>query len=134
MKDRTGKVVKFAIASAKAFKSGFLVELEGLSSVNEAERYRGGDILVRKDALPRKEEDEYFWYELLGIDVFLDSGEYIGSISDIIATGSNDIYVVRSGEEEVLVPGTHEIIKDIDLERGKMMIHPIEGLLEMHEI
>ncbi|MBW2093695.1 MAG: 16S rRNA processing protein RimM [Deltaproteobacteria bacterium] len=134
LRDRTGKLTEFTIASARSMKSGYIVELEELSSLTDAERYRDADILVRKNALPRKEEDEYFWYELLGLDVFLESGEYLGPISDIIATGSNDIYVIKRGKSELLIPGTHEIIKNIDLERGKMMIHPIDGLLDLHEI
>ncbi len=130
----TGKPVEFAIRSARPFKSGYILELEELSSLTDAEKYRAADILVRKDALPLKEEDEYFWHELLGLEVFLENGEYLGPISDIIATGSNDIYVIKKGKSEVLIPATHEIIKNIDLELGKMMIHPIEGLLDLHEI
>lgn len=134
LRDRTGKMVEVTIASVRTFKAGYIVELEELSSLTDAEMYRDADILVRKSALPRKEEDEYFWDELLGLDVFLESGEYLGPISDIIATGSNDIYVIKREKDEVLIPATHEIIKNIDLGLGKMMIHPIEGLLDLHEI
>jgi len=134
LRDRTGKLAEVTIASAKPFKSGYIVELDGISSLTDAELYRDADILVRKDALPQKEESEYFWHELLGLDVFLESGEYLGPVTNIIATGSNDIYVIKSGKGEVLIPATFEIIKNIDLELGKMMIHPIEGLLDLHEI
>ena len=134
LREQTGKLREFIMLSANPGKSGPVVELEGISSRTEAEAYRDAEVLVRKDALPRKEADEYFWYELLDIDVFLESGEYLGPISDIIATGSNDIYVIERGQKEVLIPGTHEIIRDIDLETGKMMIHPVEGLLDLDEI
>jgi 16S rRNA processing protein RimM len=134
LREQTGKLSEFTIVSLRSGKAAFFVELAGLSSLTEAEAYRGADVLVSKDALPRKEEDEYFWYELLGLEVFLESGEYLGSISDIIATGSNDIYVIKRGESEVLIPGTHEIIREIDLETGKMTIHSVEGLLDLHEI
>ena len=134
LREQTGKLKEFTIVSARPVKSGFFVELEEFSSLADAEAYRDADVLVRKDALPRKEGDEYFWYELLGLDVFLESGEYLGPISDIIATGSNDIYVIKRRQSEVFIPGIHEIIRDIDLETGKMMIHPVEGLLDLHEI
>ena len=134
LREKTGKLREFIMLSANPGKSGPVVGLEGISSRIEAEAYRDAEVLVRKDALPRKEADEYFWYELLGIDVFLESGEYLGPISDIIATGSNDVYVIKRGQKEVLIPGTHEIIRNIDLETGKMMIHPVEGLLDLHEI
>ncbi|MEJ2023997.1 MAG: ribosome maturation factor RimM [Deltaproteobacteria bacterium] len=134
LRDRLGILKKFAVGSSRPFKSGFIVELDGLSSLTDAERYRDGDILVEKDALPRKQEDEYFWYELMGLEVFLESGEFLGPITDIIATGSNDVYVVKRGEHEFLIPGTHEIIKGSDLDLGKMVIHPVEGLLDLHAI
>jgi 16S rRNA processing protein RimM len=134
LREQSGKLTEFAMLSASAGKSGSVVELEGLSSRTEAEAYRNAEVLVRKDALPRKDTDEYFWYELLGIEVFLESGEHLGRISDIIVTGSNDVYVVKRGQEEVLIPGTHEIIRAIDLETGKMTIHPVEGLLDLHEV
>lgn len=134
LRDKEGKLREFIIVSSRPCKSGFIVELEGLSSLTEAEAYRDAEILVRKDALPRKEEDEYFWYELFGLDVFLESGEYLGPIRDIIATGSNDVYVIKRGNGEILIPGTHEIIKDIDVRQRKMMIRPMEGLLDLDEI
>ena len=134
LREQTGKLTKFTMLSASPGKSGSVVALAGLSSRTEAEAYRNAEVLVRKDALPRKDADEYFWYELLGIDVFLESGEHLGRISDIIATGSNDVYVVKRGQEEVLIPGTHEIIRAIDLETGKMTIHPVEGILDLHEV
>jgi 16S rRNA processing protein RimM len=134
LREQTGKLTEFTMLSASPGKSGPVVELEGISSRTGAEAYRDAEVLIRKDAVPRKDADEYFWYELLGIDVFLESGEYLGPISDIIATGSNDIYVIKRGQKEVLIPGTHEIIRDIDLETRKMTIHPVEGLLDLHEI
>lgn len=109
------------------------MELEGLTSIDQAEVYRGAEILIRKEALER-EDDEYFWFELLGIRVYLDRGEYLGTISQIIPTGSNDIYVVKKGAKEILVPATYEIVEQIDLENGRMIISEIEGLLDLNEV
>jgi len=134
LRQQDGKLRKFSLVSSRPSKSSFIVQLEDISSLTDAETYRNADILIRKDALPRKEDGEYFWYELMGLDVFLESGEYLGPISDIMATGSNDIYVIKRGDSEILIPGTHEVIKHIDLQQGKMLVHPIEGLLDLHEI
>ena len=97
------------------------MKLEGINSIEEAERFRGGEILIQRDAVTR-EEEEYFWYELIGLKVFLDTGEHIGVISRIIPTGSNEIYVVENEKREVFVPATYEIVKEIDLETGRMTI------------
>jgi 16S rRNA processing protein RimM len=123
----------FKVVSIKPQKGMFLLELEGMTTLERAEAQRGADILVEKGGL-RRDEDEYFWFELIGLEVRLDTGETIGTISRIIQTGANDIYVVKRGKREILVPATSEVVKAIDLESGKMIISPMEGLLDLNEI
>lgn len=120
---------KYRVISVKPHKKGFLIRLEGLNSLEEAEAYRGAHILIRKDSL-RRERGEYFWFELIGLKVYLKSGRYIGRVKEIIQTGSNDIYVVREKEGEFLIPAVHEVVENIDLERNEMIIHEMEGLFE----
>jgi len=124
---------RFKVVSIKPQKGMFLLELEGVTALERAEAYRGADMLVGKGGL-RRDEDEYFWFELIGLEVRLDTGETIGTISRIIPTGANDIYVVKRGKREILVPATSEVVKAIDLESGKMIILPMEGLLDLNEI
>ena len=59
-----------------------------------------------------------------------EAGYYHGDIEEIIRTGSNDVYVVRDGKRELLLPMIDSVIKTIDLEEGKLIFHPLEGLLE----
>lgn len=134
LRPQDGECREFTLNFAHPAKSRFIVKLGELSSLADAEKYRGADILVEMNALPAKEEDEYFWYELMGMDVFLESGEYLGFVSHIMATGSNDIYVVSKGTGEVLIPATHEIVREIDLKLGKMVVRAVEGLLDLNEI
>jgi 16S rRNA processing protein RimM len=122
------------VASVTPHKTVFLLKLEGLDSLDLAEKYRGADVLIRKETLARKDDEEYFWHELLGLEVRLDSGEYLGTLSRIIPTGSNDIYVVKDGKRESLIPATYEVVKEIDLDAGKMTVSPLEGLLELDEV
>jgi 16S rRNA processing protein RimM len=128
------EIRKYKLLSLKPLKNAFLLKLEGLNSLEEAEIYKGAKILISKDTLKRETDGEYFWFELIGLDVFLDSGRYIGVLKDIITTGSNDIYVIREGEAEVLIPATYEVIHDIDLENKKMIIREMEGLLDINEV
>ncbi len=129
-----GEGKEFTFDSSQPVKANFILKLEELASLNEAEKYRGAEILVRRDALPPREDDEYFWFELLGLDVLLENGESLGSIVDIISTGGHDTYVVKGRKGEILIPGTHETVKEVDLERRKMTISPLEGLLDINEI
>lgn len=131
--DRQG-IREYKALSIKPHKNLFLMELEGLSSLEEAERYRGAEIFIRKDSLIRGSKDEYFWFELIGLDVYLNSGRYIGTLKDILTTGSNDIYVVGKGETEFLIPATHEVVEEIDLRHKKMIISEMEGLLDLNEV
>ncbi len=123
----SGEIRKYSASSIRSHKNVFLMELEGLNSGDEAEKLRGAKIFVRKEALSR-EEGEYFWYELLGLKVYLDTGEYIGNIFQIISSGGNDIYVVKERKREILVPATYEVVKQIDIENGKMIISAIEEI------
>jgi 16S rRNA processing protein RimM len=124
---------RFKVVSIKPHKGTAFMALEGITTLERAETYRSADIFLEKGDL-RREEDEYFWFELTGLEVRLDTGEIIGTICRIIATGANDIYVVKKGKREILVPATSEVVKAIDLKGGKMIISPMEGLLDLNEI
>ncbi len=129
----SGEVHEYTVTSVKPHKNISLMELVGINSADEAEVCRGADFLIWKEA-STGEEDAYFWYELLGLKVCLDTGEYIGSIFQIVPTGSHDIYVVKKGDKEIFIPAIHEIVKEIDLENRKMIISPMEGLLDLNEV
>ena len=133
LKTVSGEIRKFSVASVKPHKNIFLMDVEDLNSIDAAEKYRGADILIKNEDLTQ-EEDAYFWYEILGLKVYLDTGECVGSISRIIPTGANDIYVVKKGEKEVYIPAVYEVIKKIDLENGNMTISPMEGMLDLNEV
>jgi len=133
LKTVSGGICKFTLTSITPHKNIFLMDVEEITSGDEAEAYRGTEILVQKETLTR-EDDAFFWYELLGLNVYLNTGECLGSISQILTTGSNDIYVVKKGETEIYIPAVHEVVTEIDLENGKMTISPMEGLLDLNEI
>ena len=129
----SGKLHRYRVLSVRPHKNILLMNLEGLDSINKAEEFRDAEILVEYEAISR-EEGEYFWYELIGLKVFSDTGDYLGTISHIIPAGSNEIYVVGNGEKEIFIPATYEVVKEIDLEKGKMTISAMEGLLDLNEI
>jgi 16S rRNA processing protein RimM len=121
------------VISVKPQKNVLLMKLKGLDTVESAEVYQESGIFVEKTGLAR-EVDEYFWYECLGLEVYLDTGDYLGILSQIIPTGGHDIYVVKQGPKEILVPATDEVVKVIDLGEGKMIVSALEGLLDLNEV
>ena len=129
----SGKLSRYHVLSVNPHNNILLMNLEGLNSIGQAEEFRGAEILVRYEAITR-EEGEYLWHELIGLKVFLDTGDYLGAISGIIPAGSNEIYVVGNGEKAIFLPATYEVIKEIDLKKGKMTISAMEGLLDLNEV
>ena len=84
--------------------------------------------IARKDAkkLPK---DTYFIADLLGLDVYTDEDEYLGKVEDIFQTGANDVYAVKDElGKQILLPSTKEVLKEIDLENEKIIVHLIKGL------
>ena len=134
LKSDKEELFEYKVSSVKAHKGVFLMKLDGLISLEDAERYRGAEILIKKDLLRRESAEEYFWFEIIGLSVYLSSGRYIGILKDIIATGSNDIYVVKEGETEYLIPAIHEVVEEIDLKNKRIIISEIEGLLDLNEV
>jgi 16S rRNA processing protein RimM len=133
LRQSPGKISEYEIISAVPHKGGSLIRLEGLDSGDQAEAYRGAEIFIRKVAVSR-DQDEYFWHELIGLRVYLETGRYLGTVKEILPTAGNDIYVVREGKEEFLIPAIHDVVKTIDLENGKMIISEVEGLLDLNEV
>jgi len=119
---------------ARPHKKFILAKLEGVRTREEAERLRGSWVLVDAADLPPLGKDEYYWYEILGMQVFTEKGRYLGELREIFPTGSNDVYVVRKGEKEFLIPAIKDVVVDIDKKARKMIIHPLEGLLEEDDL
>jgi 16S rRNA processing protein RimM len=132
LKGVSGEFVEYRVISVKPHKRSFLLKLEGLRAVDKAEEYRGAEIYLSKDCL-RRAEGDYFWHELIGLKVYALNGKFIGEIKHILSTGSNDIFIVGEGKEEVLIPATHEVVKQIDIKNRRMIISEMEGLLDLNE-
>lgn len=78
------------------------------------------------------EDDENFIVDLIGLSVVTDTGEHLGSMADVLRTGANDVYCVRTDEgKEILLPATKECILDVNLETQTMKVHVLDGLLDL---
>lgn len=129
--DASGGLKEFRVSSAKPYKQALLLKLEGLDSVEQAGAFRGSNIMAKKKSFKKAREDEFFWFELLGLEVYREDGSYVGRLKQIIPTPANDVYVVRNKEQEYLIPATTEVVREVDLMRGRMIISPLDGMLEI---
>ena len=74
-------------------------------------------------------ENEYYIADLIGMEVYLEDGEYFGTLMDVMETGANDVYVVHlEAGKEVLIPAIKDCIKEVDVENAKMVVHLLKGL------
>jgi len=120
----------FKIKSVRGVKSPFIVKFEGVDSIEAAQSLSAQEVLVAKEDFESLPEGEYYRFEIEGLKAFDDTGKYYGVIEEIIATGSNDVYVVRGDGKEWLVPMIDSVVQNIDLEEGKLVFHCVEGLFE----
>lgn len=110
-------------------KNQVVLKFKDCNSIDEAEALRNTYLLVKKEDLGELPEGVYYIADLIGLDVYTEEGELLGKVDDIYSTGANDIYVVKNEEgKEKLLPGIDEVIKNIDIDSGKITVNLLEGL------
>lgn len=117
------------VTRARRHKGVFILELDGVADRNAAEALAGLDIAVRHSDLPETAEDEYYYFELVGMDVYSEDSKHIGRVSDVMETGSNDVLVVDGPYGEVLVPAIEQVIVRVDPDKKEIIIRLLEGIL-----
>ncbi len=131
LKGSSGGMDTFAVADVARHGKKVLITLKGVDNINQVLNLVGRELYVRREQLPRLPEGEYYWCDLLGLRVVTDQGEELGVLEDIIATGSNDVYVVKSGKREYLIPALEDVVREINLDDGTMKVSPLEGLFDL---
>jgi len=111
-----------------AHKKGLLLSLKAVSDRNQAEKLVGTELVIPRSELPEAEEDEYYWADIVGMDVYTEDGLFLGKIRSIMETGSNDVYVVSNGGKETLVPALADVVSKVDVEERRMTVKLPEGL------
>ncbi len=131
---------EYKIEEVKYHKNMVLMKLEGINTVEEAETLRQSYLLVDREKEEPLEEGVYYIVDLLGLEVYTEEEKLLGKVEDIFNTGSNDIlqgfeesnykYVVKDElGKQILLPGIPEVLKNVDLEKGKITVHLIPGLM-----
>ena len=131
LKGNDGLLREYVLNSVSVRTGGFILGLDGYTSIDQAQTLVGCELTLRRDQLPEPAEDEYYWRDLIGLDVVTDQGVELGRIVDIFETGSSDIYVVQGGGKEYLIPAIADVISRIDIPENRMVITPLDGLLDL---
>jgi len=129
----SGSPVQYVILKSQAYKSVMRLTLEGVNTRIQAEALTGADVFLAKNDLPPLEPDAYYWSDLIGMAVHTVAGEYLGMLEQIIPTGANDVYVVKTPAEsatgEILIPAIASVVIDIDVDQRLMRVELPEGLI-----
>ena len=128
----TGKeLVDLEVAGVKFFKNMVILKFKEYNNINDIECYKGKDILVSRDNAVKLEKGEYYIADILGAKVILEDGSEFGVLEDVMQTGANDVYVVKTlDNKEVLLPKIDECVKKLDIENKIVTVHIMKGLLD----
>lgn len=127
----TGKEkLELEIEQVKFFKRFVILKFKGFDDINDVEKYRKRPLLVTRENAVKLKQNEYFIADLIGMRVYTEDA-YLGILKNVIRTGANDVYEVeREGGKDVLIPAIRPCIRAVDVEKGRMDVHLLEGLVE----
>jgi 16S rRNA processing protein RimM len=120
-----------AVSRARLNGKRLLLSFSGISDINQVQHLVGRELFFRREQLPPPDEGEYYWHDLIGLQVVTDGGQALGRLTGIMETGSNDVYVVAGEGREYLIPALADVVVKIDLAAGIMTVSPLEGLLDL---
>ena len=128
--DKKGSLLEIQIEEVKYSKNQVLLKLKGIDTVEDAEKYRNCYLKLPREKARKLPENTYFIADLIGLEVYTDEGNLLGKVEDIYNSGASDIYVIKDTlGKQILLPAIKEVIKQIDLEQEKIVVHLLEGLV-----
>lgn len=117
------------IKTHRPHKQFQLLSFEGYSSINDVEKLKGSELKIIAEDRQELPEGEFYFDQIIGLEVWSDEGEKIGTVKEIIQPGANDVWIVkREKKPDLLLPYIDSCIKKVDIAEKKVMVHILEGL------
>ncbi|MEY8337352.1 ribosome maturation factor RimM [Lachnospiraceae bacterium 62-35] len=124
--------IPLKIQEVKFFKNLVILKFQEFNNISDVEKYKGMDLLITREQAVPLEENENFVADLIGLAVRTEDGEFLGKLKDVLFTGANDVYVVEmESRKELLIPAIKECILKVDLEEQEIIVHLLDGLLDL---
>ena len=128
--DKKGSFQEMQIEEVKYSKNQVLLKLKGIETVEEAEKYRNCYLKLPREKARKLPKNTYFIADLIGLEVYTEEGNLLGKVEDIYNTGASDIYVIKDElGKQILLPAIKDVIKQVDVEQEKIIVHLLEGLI-----
>ena len=129
--DRHGNLEKHNVLNVKFFRGLVILKLEGIDTMDEAEKLKGLFLLVDRENAVKLPENTYFICDIVGCEVFEENGNMLGIVKEVLQTGSNDVYVVKSHDgREILIPALKSVVMKVLIEEKKIFVKIPEGLID----
>jgi 16S rRNA processing protein RimM len=123
------EAVLFPLVAVQAGNDFFTMQLDGIEDRDAAARLRGSSVWMPSEKMRKLPEGEYYWRDIIGLQVLTEENEILGRIEAVFPTGSNDVYVCRGAGREIMLPAIGDVVRKIDTDRGVMVVRLLEGLL-----
>ncbi len=126
--DKNQFVLEVEVATHRKQKNFDIVKFKGLYHINDVEKYKGCSLKVAEEDLTELEEDEFYYHEIIGLDVY-EKDVLIGQIKEILQPGANDVWVVaRKGKRDLLLPYIPPVVLNVDIAGNRVDVELLEGL------
>lgn len=129
MKEPDSKPVPYIVSGQRRHKQFVLLTFKNHLSLTDVEPLKGSFLYVNEEQLSPLDENEFYYHEIIGCSVFTDEGMKIGTVSEILAPGANDVWVVKTDGKDVLIPYIEDVVKEVDIAEKKIIVHLMDGLL-----
>jgi 16S rRNA processing protein RimM len=117
------------IETAGWHKGHVYLKLSGIDSTEAAEKLRGQSLSLPEALLGPLPKGHFYHFQIVGMQVYDGTGRHLGQIREVLTTGGNDVYVVWGEQGEILVPAIDDVVKEVDVVAGRMVVEPMEGML-----
>lgn len=119
-----------SLSYTRPHKGSLLMKFKEINDVTKAETLKGADIYVKREDAGDLPEGRYYVVDIIGLEVYTDSGRLLGKVADVFKTGSNDVYTVKGEGREYLIPVIDEVVLETDIKGGRITIKPLKGLID----
>jgi 16S rRNA processing protein RimM len=127
---RAQETTAFPLDAVQTGREFFILKLGGIEDKDAALKIMGSSVWMPSEQMKKLPDGEYYWNEIIGLEVVTEGGRVLGRIESVFPTGSNDVYVCRGMEKEILLPAIGDVILKIDRDHGIMVVRLMKGLTE----
>ena len=116
------------LARVRSQRGKFIIQLGDCYDRDAAEKYRGQVVQIKAEAAAPLPPGMYYHHQVIGLAAFTEEGEHLGELVEVLETGANDVYVIRSEQGELLLPVIPDVIRGIDIDARRLTVHLLDGL------